>query len=86
MTLTEVVEEQGNETYCADIPSSLNEGEELTFREDDQGVLIRAVEENEQIIMPEKLQRRILHISHNDKTAGQAGGRKMYYTLHLGCF
>ena len=81
ITLEELVRSQASDTFCQSIRSRLNGGEEVPFADDDRGFLIRRVEANEQIIIPQELRTRVLHISHFAKVSGHPGGRKLYNGL-----
>lgn len=81
ITTEELISTQLSDRFCTDIRARLDRGERLPFLDDEQGILTRIVDENTQVVIPQELQSRLLHISHFAKTAGHPGGRKLYYTL-----
>ena len=81
ITLEELVRSQASDTFCQSIRSRLNGWEEVLFADGDRGYLIRRVEANEQIVIPQELRTRVLHISHFAKVSGHLGGRKLYNGL-----
>ena len=81
ITLEELVRSQASDTFCQSICSRLDGEEEVPSADDDRGFLIRRVEANEQIVIPQELRTRVLHISHFAKVSGHPGGRKLYNGL-----
>ena len=45
------------------------------------GLLLRHVETDEQLVLPKALRPRVLHIAHYAKTSGHPGGQKLYEAL-----
>ncbi len=73
-------EETGDQLRSA-IPQRLNVWEEIPFAFDEEGILIRLVNESPKIVIPKAFQVRVHHLSHYPKMAGHSGGRKMSYSL-----
>ena len=81
ITTEELVYAQHGDAFCNALRSRLNGGEELPFSLDENGILIRHVEGNTQLVIPYVLRARVLHLSYYSKLAGHPGGRKLYYSL-----
>ncbi len=77
----ELLREQIADQLCSAIRQCLNGGKEIQFALDEEGILIRLVNESPQIVIPKAVQPRVLHLSHYPKMAGHPCGRKMYYSL-----
>lgn len=59
----------------------MDEGIGVPFQVDEGGILGRTAEGHPQVVIPQSLQSRVLHMAHHAKAAGHPGGRKLYYTL-----
>ena len=77
---------QAQDGFCRKIRQKLNEGEEITFAEDDVGYLTRTVESFPQIVIPATPRTRGLHIQHHAKLSAHPGGRKLYTSLRRDFF
>ena len=83
ITLEDFVRSKASDTFSQSIRSRLDDGEEVPFADNDRGFLIRLVEANEQIAIPQELRTRVLHISHFAKVSGHPGVRNHYTKLRL---
>ena len=81
ITMEELVSAQFHDRFCSDIHRRLNEGEGLSFALDDNGLLVRTVNPDHQIVIPHSLKKRVLMLNHRPKLAAHPGGRKLYYRI-----
>ena len=81
ITREELLQAQLRDEFCASIRRKLNEGGEMSFEINDDGILVRSGDKGEQIVVPHSLKQRILYINHHTLLAGHPGGRKLYYKI-----
>ena len=81
ISVEELLTEQQKDHFCTNLRSHLNGGEDLSFALGEKGVSFRLVDAVPQVLVPETLKRRILHLSHHAKLAGHPGGAKLNRTL-----
>lgn len=70
VTMEELRREQLHDRFCVNVRHRLNEGEDVAFRINDEGVLTKTSAPYPQTVVPGTLKSRILHMSHYAKTAG----------------
>lgn len=80
ITPSDFKREQLLDSFCVTVRSRLNGGERIPFSLVD-GVLYRTASEREQLVVPEALRNRVLHLSHYSKLAAHPGGRRLYQYL-----
>ena len=80
ITDEELVTAQLTDDFCVSVRRRLNEGVALPFGYNDNGILCRQAS-HEQIVIPQSLKQRVLHINHYSRLAGHPGGRKMYQAI-----
>lgn len=81
ITMEERHASQHNDALCSEISRRLNEGEKSSFKNDDDGLLIRTIYADLQIAVPHTLKKRVIYISHYPVIAGHPGGRQIYYRI-----
>lgn len=77
----ELVRKQAQDGFCACILTRLDEGSNVSFIVNKEGVLTRTVKIFDQAGIPDTVRNIVLHIRHHYNLAGHPGGRKFYYTL-----
>ena len=80
ITTEELLTSQLSDAFCVSVRRRLNEGVVLPFGFNDESVLCRYVS-HEQIVIPQALKERVLHIHHYSRLAGHPGGRKLYQSI-----
>ena len=78
ITMEEIRSAQIHDRFCSDTFIRLNEGEGLAFKIDHNGLLVRTVNPDPQIVVPHSLKKRVLMLNHWPKLAAHPGGRKLY--------
>ena len=86
ITREELADAQQQDRLCKDIRSQLTRGEGIPFAVDKSGVLIRTVNRDFQLVVPESLRPRVLNFTHHATLGGAPGGRKLYNTLRKGYY
>ena len=81
ISIEELLKAQLTDAFSVDVRRRLNKAEVNAFDLDDNGILVRTSDKGNQIVAPQSLKDRILHINHYPKLAGHPGGRKMYYKI-----
>ena len=76
VVVEELLQAQAADSFCQEVRSRLNGGEELPFFDNDRGYLVRAVQTRLQIVIPFAFRARILHLEHYPKAASHPGGAK----------
>ena len=79
--MEEILSAQLHDRLCSDTFIRLNEGEGSAFKIDDNGLLVRTVNPDPQIVVPHSLKKRVLMLNHRPKLAAHPGGRKLYYRI-----
>ena len=73
----ELLTSQLLDAFCVSVRRRLNEGVTLPYGFKDDGILCRYVS-HEQIVIPQALKERVLHIHHYSRLTGHPGDRKLY--------
>lgn len=81
ISIDELVISQHTDPFCIDVHYRLNGWDILPFTLDSSGVVTRIVDRYPQMVIPETLKSRSMHITHHSELSGHPGGRKMYYIL-----
>ena len=81
VTLEEMVLHQRSDPFCVRMNARLEEGERVPFIVNADGILVRTASEYSQMVLPESLKDRVLHLSHHVKASAHPGGRRLYQTL-----
>jgi len=88
ITVEEWLHEQSLDSLCQNLQAEAESGKRTRFRMNEQGVLIREhpSNNNQQIVVPERLRPRVLMLHHHPVVAGHPGVRRMYDTLRQGYY
>ena len=80
ISIEELLVAQQQDALCTDIRRKLDAGEAMSFKMNEDGLLCRIME-HEQIVVPQSLRPRVLHIYHYARLSGHPGGRKLYHAI-----
>ena len=69
---------QLKDAFSADVRRRLNKGELRSFELNENGILVHTSDKGNQIVAPQTLKDRILHIKHYPNLASHPVGRKIY--------
>ena len=82
VTLDEIRREQAEDRWCQKVAMLIETKQARQYViNEDTGLLTRAADHGEQILIPRSLVPRILMLAHEPRTAGHPGARRMYLTL-----
>ena len=81
ITMVEILYAQLNHRFRSNTFIRLNEGEGLAFEIDDNGLLVRTVNPDSQIVVTHSHKKRALMLKYRPKQAAHLGGRKLYNRL-----
>ena len=83
ITVEEIVQEQKLDSFCQTTLARMNRKRRSSFYEDEHGVLRRKCpyDGQVQIVLPETLRPRVLHLTHHSLLAGHPGQTRLYNTL-----
>ena len=70
ITMEELLTSQHNDAFCAEISRRLNGGEKLSFSHDDNGLRVRTIHPEHQIVVPHSQKKRVLYLNHYPVLAG----------------
>lgn len=81
MTLIELIAVKYYSIFFSDICHRLDEVERLSFAHYNNGLLIRTIATNPQIVIPHSLKQRVLVLSHYSVTISHPGDRKLHFRI-----
>lgn len=77
--MEELLASQHNDAFCSENSPGINEGDKLSFKIDDDGLLISTIHADNQIVVPHSLKKRVLYINDYHVLADNPGGRTLYH-------
>lgn len=79
--MEQLVSTQNHGLFCTKICRTIDEGKKLSFKHDKNGLLVRTVHGDQQIVVRHSLKKRILYLNHYTVLTGNPGGRKLYHRI-----
>ena len=81
ITTEELLTNQLHDAFCSETRRRLERGVAIPFKIDDNGLLVRTVQDPPQVVVPHNLKKKVLHINHHTLLAGHPGGKKLYHRI-----
>lgn len=81
ITPEEPMKEQATDEVCMEIMVGRNQRRGALFEANKYGLLVRKVQYQAQIVLPEVLRERVLYMAHYSVTSAHPGGRRIYTSI-----
>lgn len=81
ISMEELFSSQHNDAFYSEINLRLNEGEKLSFKYDDDGLLVCTTHTDAQIVVSHSLEKHVLCINYYPILAVHPGGHKLYHRI-----
>ena len=78
ITMDELISEKIHDAFCIDVHLRLNEGEDLHFELNKNGLIVWTAITDQQIVITHALKKHVLRLNKNTTLAVHPGGRKRY--------
>lgn len=81
VTTDKICLSQSDDDFCRPIRATLDAGERVPFALDIENVLFRSVDSFKQVVLPQSVVPRVVHLTHHARIAGHPDGRQLYKFL-----
>lgn len=81
ITTEELITSQLHDAFSSETLLRFEQGLQLPFLTNYNGLFFRAVQDPPQIVVPQNLTKKVLHPNHHIVLEGHSGGQKLYHRI-----